>query len=177
VKYRRGGYNMCHKLFVGILGKPNAGKSETIRALVGRKVRSGKHSIKVGEEVFIEAYIFVSSPQERGFNEEQFKSELEGYKIVICTIQYPQSARQRYKIDPIDTLHIAKNEGYELKIFWINPGYGSEEYTDERNIIYGILRLGGSVSLLDANREDPNVRAEKLRRSIKRWVLDELIKT
>lgn len=113
---------MERKLFVVQLGHQNSGKSTTWRKLFKTNerlpTRTRSRELLLNENLSVEVVLINGSPEER----QKPISEILGAnrpKIILCSIQYIDAGW--------DTLKFAIDNGYELYVQWLNPGYGSDQ--------------------------------------------------
>jgi hypothetical protein len=68
-----------------------------------------------GDEEYTDVYLINGSPQERGFDVDEYIVD-EGYPdIVLCSIQYVPHG--------VETLQWFHDNGYSIYVQWLNPGY------------------------------------------------------
>ena len=155
---------MAERLVVAVLGKRNSGKSSTWNALFGSEVRTGQKSRKLwlSAAEWIEVFLVSGSPEER----ETFIGEIlptlpeNGATVVLCSMQY--------RADVTGTLDFFINNGFQTKVIWLNPGYGSPEYTDELQLVPYLIENGAWVVRRDANF-NLGIRCQEIREILYGW--------
>lgn len=109
------GGNMGNRLFVGVLGHRNSGKSTTWNTLFGTTVRTGQHprtlTLYGGE--CVEVFLVSGSPQERGLYAGEILDN-QACRIILCSVQYVEEVRE--------TLNYAVDGDFDLFVQWLNPG-------------------------------------------------------
>lgn len=134
---------MADKLVVAILGNRNAGKSSTWYELFGEQVRTGQSTRKLHltKSHYIEDVFLVNgSPEER---DESIKGLIGDQEptVVLCSTQY---------VENNVTLQYFIDEGYDLYVQWLNPGYKDQEsYHDEFDFVELLLSAGATVTQSD----------------------------
>jgi len=106
------------------------------------------------------AFLVSGSPEER----DEYVGELitvEKPTLVLCSTQYITSVR--------DTYDYFFDNGYEVHVQWLNPGYSdSERYDDYLGLLPYLLKKGATVQMRDG-RGDPRLRVEDIKRTILGW--------
>ena len=153
---------MTERLFVGVLGNRNAGKSETWNNLFGATVRTGKYprtlSLYAGE--CVEVFLISGSPEERDLYAGDILAD-QTCQIVLCSMQYIEAVRR--------TLDYAVEDNFDLFVQWINPGYSDAGETYDRlGLMPWLLGHKATVAIRDGKL--PIVpRVEELRQFIYGW--------
>ncbi len=129
------------KLFVGVLGNRNAGKSTTWNALFRRTVKTGKsaHRLDLTNSECVDAFIISGSPEER---KVPIKTLLKNQKcrIVLCSIQYAPTVQ--------DTLDYVFENDFNIYLQWLNSGYSDRGETwDKAGILNQVLAHKGVVAI------------------------------
>jgi 50S ribosome-binding GTPase len=153
---------MTERLFVGVLGHRNSGKSTTWNTLFGATVRTGQYPrtlIVYGGEC-VEVFLISGSLEER----ELYAGDIlknQDCRIVLCSIQYSEQVRE--------TLDYVVEEGFDMFVQWLNPGRNDAgENYDRLGLIPWLLGHGATVSMRDGKvRPDP--RTEEIRQFIHGW--------
>ena len=168
------------KLFVAVLGEPDSGKSKTWYELFKAPRKSGEKELVLNEYIQTEVYVFVSSPQENEWtrNEflENFKKINEEIKIVLCSLQthLTPSMKSKKIVSAKEVLDIARDNGYEIFIQWLNPGYkwGEDTTPDVEKYIIELMDIESLIGMtkVDAQNTPAEERAEKLRNIILGWI-------
>ena len=108
---------MIERLFVGVLGHQNSGKSTTWNTLLGATVRTGQYprtlTLYGGE--CVEVFLISGSPEERQLYAGDILKN-QDCRIVLCSIQYTEAARK--------TLDYVIEGEFNLFVQWLNPGRG-----------------------------------------------------
>ncbi len=131
---------MQRKLAVIALGFPNSGKSTTWYKLFGRVIRTGWKKLFVdnklrsvyfrngsyeerGDEIEDDVFFRNASFEEYGDEaEEYFEKETNQPEVIFCAVQYIEKGNR--------TINWFVENGYELYIQWLNPGFHGEPYED-----------------------------------------------
>ncbi|ATQ68904.1 MULTISPECIES: GTPase [Methylosinus] len=153
---------MTERLFVGVLGHRNSGKSTTWNTLFGATVRTGQYprtlNLHGGEGV--EVFLISGSPEERQLYASDIL-ENQDCRIVICSIQYTEAVRK--------TLDYVVEEKFDLFVQWLNPGRNDvgESY-DRLGLTPWLLGHSATVSIRDG-KVPPVARTEEIRQFIHGW--------
>jgi hypothetical protein len=149
-------------LAVTTLGNRNSGKSRTWNTLFGATVKTGKWERKLylNKAQFVNAFLVSGSPEER----DEYVGEIITVgkpNIVLCSTQYIASVR--------DTYDYFFNNGYEVHVQWLNPGYSDDgRYEDNLELLPYLLRKGATVYMRNG-RVDPYSRIQDIKRTILGW--------
>ncbi|MBC3831465.1 hypothetical protein H8K33_08085 [Undibacterium amnicola] len=153
---------MKDKLAVVILGNRNSGKSTTWYELFGAQVRTGQNGRRLNltkchymEDVFL----VNGSPEERN---EPIANNFAAHsaRVVLCSTQYVTNNA---------TLPWFINNGYELYVQWLNPGYhDSSKYRDTLNLIDYLVDAGATVKMQNGKLHVAD-RVKELRQFIFGW--------
>jgi hypothetical protein len=155
------GTSMPH-LAVTTLGNRNSGKSSTWNTLFGGKVKTGKSErpLYLNKAQYVNLFLVSGSPEER----DKYVGEIitvERPSLVLCSTQYVASVRETYDY--------FFNNGYEVHVQWLNPGYSDFGlYEDSLELLPYLLRKGATVQMRDG-RLDPRTRVQDLTRAILGW--------
>lgn len=153
---------MADRLFVGVLGHQDAGKSETWNALFGHKVKTGKYSrhLPLGGGECVDVFLVSGSNEER----KKYAGDVlanQNTRIVLCSVQYAQEAQR--------TFDYAFDAGFTVAIQWINPGYhDAGQYYDRLGFGPQLLHRGATMSLRDGG-VDLSSRVQEIRETIYGW--------
>ncbi|MPZ33641.1 MAG: hypothetical protein GEV13_22070 [Rhodospirillales bacterium] len=155
---------MADRLFVGVLGHRNSGKSETWNALfnLGHKVKTMSQSrmleLRPGE--CVEVFLISGSNEERN----QYAGDVlknQNARIVLCSMQYVQ--------DVHDTIDYVLDEGFWMHVQWLNPGYkDAAAYPDNLGIGNRLLFNDATLAVRDGQAK-LNSRVRELREFIYGW--------
>jgi len=153
---------MRKRLFVGVLGHRNSGKSTTWNTLFGATVRTGKInrvlSLYGGE--CTEVFLISGSPQERQIDASDILKNQDCH-IVLCSIQYTEEVR--------NTLDYVFEEKFDLCVQWLNPGWNDNgENYDRLGLMPWLLGHGATVAMRDG-KVAPAPRTEEIRQFIHGW--------
>lgn len=149
-------------LAVTTLGHRNSGKSRTWNTLCGATVKTGKleRRLYLNKAQYVNAFLVSGSPEER----DEYVGEIitvEKPELVLCSTQYIASVRETYDF--------FFNNGYEVHVQWLNPGYSdSGRYEDSLELFPYLLKKGATVEMRDG-RMDPRSRVQDLTRAILGW--------
>lgn len=153
---------MGERLFVGVLGNRNAGKSTTWNTLFGARVRTGQNTRTLnlyggeGTEVFL----ISGSPEERKLYAGDILAN-NNCRIILCSIQYTEIVRQ--------TLEYVVDDQFDIFVQWLNPGHSDAGETYDRLGLFPWL-IGHEASVsLRSGKKAPLGRTEELRQFIYGW--------
>lgn len=160
--------NSQKKLAVIVLGKKNAGKSNTWYKFFNSRVKTKKKLIELAfnSNEFTEVFLLNGSMEERKRNIED---ELLECDILLCSVQYTEKGKQT-----IEYLH---HQGYELLVYWLNPGCDDKKvYLDKLEIIKMIKNYPNSIvktckAIKDDN--DTEIRSKNIMIYIYQWAKKE----
>ena len=150
------------RLFVGVLGNRNSGKSTTWNTLFSKTVRTGKNSrtLELYPGVSVKVFLVSGSFEERREYAEEELAKTDA-RIVLCSMQYIQQVKT--------TLSYAFDSGFSVYVQWLNPGYSdSGTYFDRLGLAPQILGNGGVLSMRDG-AVGPAARVAELRELIHGW--------
>lgn len=153
---------MADRLFVGVLGHRNAGKSKTWNTLFGRTVRTGPNARTLalyGGEC-AEVFLVSGSHEERGLYAGDIIGQ-QDCRIVLCSMQYVEEVRQ--------TLDYVVGAGFDMHVHWLNPGWADSGETYDRLGLGPWLLGHGATLALRSGKADPIPRTEELRQAIYGW--------
>jgi hypothetical protein len=130
-----------NRLFVGVLGNRNSGKSSTWNDLFGATVRRGKYSrlleLRSGE--CVEVYLVSGSFEERNEYAGDVLDD-QAAKIVLCSMQYTEEVSK--------TIDYVTKSGFDIFIQWLNPGYSdADQYFDRLGLVNLLLAKSASLSM------------------------------
>ena len=153
---------MTERLFVGVLGHQNCGKSTTWNTLFGATVRTGQYARTLtlyGGEC-VEVFLISGSPEERQLYAGDILKN-QDCRIVLCSVQYTEAVRK--------TLDYVVEEGFDLFVQWLNPGRSdSGENYDRLGLMPWLLGHNATVSMRDG-KIPPFRRTEEIRQFIHGW--------
>jgi hypothetical protein len=153
---------MTERLFLGVLGHQNAGKSTTWNTLFGGTVRTGgkPRTLTLYGGECVEVFLISGSPEERHLYAGDILAD-QTCRIVLCSIQYAESVRR--------TLDYVTEEGFDLFVQWLNPGQKDvgENY-DRLGLMPRLLGHDATVSIRDG-QVPPGPRTEEIRQFIHGW--------
>ncbi len=150
------------RLFVGVLGHQNSGKSETWNRLFGKTVRRGRNSrpLTVGNRECADVFVVSGSFEERGEYAGDVLSD-QTARIILCSIQYNDDSWQ--------TLKYAHESGFDVFVQWLNPGYSDKSmYFDRIGYCQRLLATEVTLSIRDGTI-NPTKRVEEIRAFILGW--------
>lgn len=117
-----------NKLAIVVLGNKNAGKSNTWYKLFNKpKVKAGKQlrPLYFNSSEYTNVFLINSSMEEQNKNIED---RLIDCDILLCSVQYNKKGQHT-----IEYLH---SQGYELYVYWLNPGCSDKHtYNDYLKIV------------------------------------------
>ena len=162
------------RLVVAVLGRTDSGKSTTWNRLFGKPEGQRVHTtwkprwleIRPGE--WVEVFLITRSPEEAG--EPKVYESLRGQScpIVLCSMRYAESAKKM--------LDYFIQEGFDLYVQWLNPGYDKQNrginkkspIPDRRGLRDRVRAAGGQFFIRNGNT-DPTDRVEEIRDHIYEW--------
>lgn len=154
---------MADKLAVVVLGNRDAGKSTTWNRLFDvEEVRTGKHprSLYLNGAHSVEVFIVSGSPEEKEREVGEMLPEPLP-KIVLCSVQYRE--------DAVDTFRYFRQNGYDLFVQWLNPGYrDGSRYDDEHDLREFLLKRGATLQQRNGT-QDAGTRVKEIRQYILGW--------
>jgi hypothetical protein len=153
---------MADRLFVAVLGNRNSGKSKTWNELFGSTVRTGSQSrhLKLKANECVEVFLVSGSPEEREIYVGDILSGNQS-KIILCSVQYTEEVAT--------TLKYIKENGFDLYVQWLNPGYKDQgENWDRLGLINQLLDLPSAVAIR-SGQSSPKDRVQELRQIIYGW--------
>jgi len=143
---------MADRLFVGVLGNPDAGKSRTWNTLFGRTVRTGDktHKLKLRTGESVDVFLVSGSPEERRIYAGKILKN-QTCRIVLCSMQYVPAVQ--------DTLDYIFAEKFMIYLQWLNPGYSDPGETwDKLGILNQVLAHDGVIAIRDGHHATKRVR-------------------
>lgn len=153
---------MTERLFVGVLGHRDSGKSTTWNTLFGATVRTGQYArhLRLYDGECVEVFLISGSPEERGVYAGEILQN-QDCRIVLCSLQSTETVRQ--------TFDFATREGFDLFVQWLNPGFrdAGENY-DRLGLVPWLLGHDATVTMRDA-QTSPTSRTEEIRQFIHGW--------
>ena len=153
---------MGDRLFVGILGSRDSGKSTTWNTLFNTTVRTGKNSRTLtlyGGEC-VEVFLISGSPEERQIYAGDILKK-QNCSIILCSIQYTETVRKTLD-------YVVENE-FDIYVQWLNPGYSDAgENFDRLGLIPWLVGHSVTVSIRDG-KKPPQQRSGELRQFIQGW--------
>lgn len=153
---------MGDRLFVGILGNRNSGKSTTWNTLFNSTVRTGKNSRTLtlyGGEC-VEVFLISGSPEERQLYAGDIL-EKQNCRIILCSIQYTETVRR--------TLDYVVENKFDIFVQWLNPGHSDAgENYDRLGLFPWLVGHEATVAMRDG-KSQPQQRSDELRQFIYGW--------
>jgi hypothetical protein len=154
---------MPDRLFVGVLGHRNSGKTTTWKELFGHTVKTGSHprKLELRPKECVEVFLVSGSFEERGKYAGKVLKDQKA-RIVLCSMQYVEEVR--------DTIAYAEEEGFWSYVQWLNPGYkDAAEYPDYLGIGQRLLFNSGAALVVRDGKSHPSSRVRELREFIYGW--------
>lgn len=153
---------MTEKLAAVVLGNRNSGKSTTWNTLFQRTVKTGRYQRELHFNRCEYSWVFLvsGSPEER----ETYIADIiadEDPSIILSSLQYGD--------DVADSFEYFVEEGYQLYVQWLNPGYSDESpCSDSLGLVEQMLAWGATVKMADGSQPlEPRVR--EIRNFIYGW--------
>jgi hypothetical protein len=153
---------MTKRLFVGVLGERNSGKSTTWETLFSAKVRTGQYArtLELYGGECVNVFLINGSPEERQLYIGDILAG-QDCQIVLCSIQYIEAVRR--------TLNFVTEEAFEIFVQWLNPGHNDNgENYDRLGLMPWLLGHGATVAMRDGTAV-ASLRAEEIRQFIHGW--------
>jgi hypothetical protein len=152
---------MTDRLFVGVLGHRDAGKSRTWNELFKKTVKTGGASrmleLRPGE--CVEVFLISGSNEERDLYAGDVL-ENQRARIILCSMQYVEHVS--------DTLTYIDDKNFWVYVQWLNPGYRDKfEYPDYLGIGNRLLFNKATVAVRSGKKITSRV--EELREAIYGW--------
>ncbi|MGH8123695.1 MAG: hypothetical protein ACREPT_13090 [Rudaea sp.] len=153
---------MADRLFVGVLGHRNSGKSHTWNTLFGTKVKTGNKSrmleLRPGE--CVEVFLISGSPEER---DEYAGDVLKNQKarVVLCSMQYIEHVA--------DTINYVTDEGFWAYVQWLNPGYRDQAAYPDYLGLGNRIMFSGAITGVRSGKINANSRVRELREFVYGW--------
>lgn len=123
-----------------------------------REVRARALTLYGGE--CVEVFLVSGSPEERHLYAGDILAD-QTCRIVLCSIQYTDAVRR--------TLDFVVEEGFDLFVQWLNPGYSDAgENYDRLGLMPWLLGHEATVSMRGGTAL-PGPRAEEIRQFIHGW--------
>lgn len=133
---------MVDRLFVGVLGHQQSGKSTTWNALFGRTVRTGQNArqLELRPHECVEVFLISGSPEERHLYAEDVLMN-QSARIILCSIQYVK--------DAADTIEYIEDHGFWTYVQWLSPGYSDADtqYWDYLGLVHRLMPIGATVAV------------------------------
>jgi hypothetical protein len=151
-----------NRLFVGVLGNRNSGKSTTWNTLFGATVRTGQNprtlSLYGGE--CVDVFLISGSPEERQLYAGDIL-ESQNCRIILCSIHYTETVRR--------TLDYVVDSKFDIFVQWLNPGRSdtSEGY-DRLGLVSWLIGHDATFAMRNG-KGPPQQRTEELRQFIYGW--------
>lgn len=154
---------MVDRLFVGVLGHRNSGKSFTWNTLFGGTVRTGSNArrleLRPGE--CVEVFLISGSNEER----DQYAGDVldnQSARIILCSVQYVRHASL--------TLDYIEEQDFWIYVQWLNPGRNDPDcqHADYVGLASRLLHMGATVAIRNG-KEDATSRVKELREIIYGW--------
>ena len=153
---------MDERLFVGVLGNRNSGKSTTWNTLFGATVQTGKNTRTLnlyGGEC-VDVFLISGSPEERHLYAGDILKD-QNCHIILCSIQYTKAVR-------LTVDYVVENQ-FDIFVQWLNPGRSDAgESYDRLGLLPWLIGHKASFCMRDG-KEVPTNRTEELRQFIHGW--------
>jgi hypothetical protein len=155
---------VADKLFVGVLGHRNSGKSRTWNELFGTTVHTGKHprmlELRPGE--CVEVFLISGSNEERN----QYAGDVldgQSARIVLCSMQYTDAV--------VETIKYVEGHDFWMCVQWLNPGYSDldQQYSDYLGIANRLLFNSGATISVRSGKDDASGRVREIKEFIYGW--------
>ena len=153
---------MKDRLFVGVLGNRNSGKSTTWNTLFGKTVRTGPktRSLTLHGGESVEVFLVSGSFEERNIYAGDVLDS-PNCRIVLCSMQYIEAVRS--------TLDYVVGNDFDMFVQWLNPGrMDSGENFDRLGLLSWLVGNEATVSVR-SGKISPVGRTEEIRQYIYGW--------
>lgn len=154
---------MGDRLFVGVLGHQDAGKSKTWYNLFGKdKLNTGTKPRKLAlyDGECVEVFLVNGSFEERGLYAGELLDD-QTCKIALCSIQYCEEARR--------TLNYVVDADFDFYVQWLNPGHKDHGETfDHLGFVSWLVGQSATICMRDG-QVDATLRTEEIRQLIYGW--------
>jgi hypothetical protein len=155
---------VADRLFVGVLGHRNSGKSRTWNELFGATVHTGKlpRMLELRPGECVEVFLISGSNEERN----QYAGDVLGgqnARIVLCSMQYIDSV--------VDTIRYVEDQGFRIYVQWLNPGFSdpAQQYSDYLGIANRLLFNSKATLGVRSGKDDPASRVREIKEFIYGW--------
>ncbi|EFH3744922.1 hypothetical protein A8M40_11345 [Escherichia coli] len=153
---------MSDRLLIAVLGNRNSGKSTTWYKLFGQMVSTGKRErpLHLNANQTVNVFLINGSPQERKVDViDILPTPLP--QIVLCSTQYREEVKE--------TFDYFIQEGYEIFVQWLNPGYRDNDSYGDHLALKEYLLEKGATLVTRNGKADPALRADEIRQFILEW--------
>jgi hypothetical protein len=154
---------MADRLLIAVLGNRNSGKSTTwYRLFNAVDLRTGINlrPLYLNSAQSVEVFLINGSSEERGLGVSSILPESLP-QIVLCSTQYREDVKK--------TFDYFFENGYEVIIQWLNPGYNDAvTYQDNLRLRDYLLSKGATLQVRNG-QVDPAPRVKELRQFILGW--------
>ena len=162
---------MADRLFIGVIGEPDSGKSTTWYSLfwkpLGKRIRSnGKpRELEITEDkkTSVNVIVINRSPIEEN---KPIAEILEGQEceIILCSLRYEGDENSFEYIKEF-------KDNFDIHIQWLNPGYSDDGYSDYKCLIAGYKLLGACIYKKNGKKDENKLaeRVDEIRTIIKDW--------
>ncbi len=153
---------MAEKLAAVVLGTSNSGKSETWNTLFQRRVRTGpnQRELYFNHYEYSQVFLVSGSPEERNTYIADIIAN-EDPNIILSSLQYID--------DVTESFEYLVDEGYQLYVQWLNPGYSDgSTYSDSLDLVNQMLEWNATVAMVDG-KQPPMPRVRGIRNFIYGW--------
>ena len=156
------------KLFIGLLGEPNSGKTTTWNTLFNGKTKTGIHErgLKLFHLMWEDVFLINGSPEETNIPLVDRLGVLSP-RILLSSLQYIDQVQASLS-------YIYKNYD-DIFIMWLNPGFQSELIDDTNsdvglNLMSELITKGATVCMRDGSKA--NINAQEIRAYIQGWAIN-----
>jgi hypothetical protein len=156
---------VADRLFVGVLGHRNSGKSRTWNDLFGATVHTGKlpRMLELRPDECVEVFLISGSNEER----YQYAGDVLGgqnARIALCSMQYTDAV--------VDTIRYVEDEGFWIYVQWLKPGYNDldQHHSDYLGIANRLLFNSEATLAVRSGKDDPPTsRVREIKEFIYGW--------
>lgn len=131
-------------LFVAVLGIPDAGKSTAWTNLFGAQKYIGRKWLELQKGNWVQCFFFNSSNEESGRDpSETFDRKDIDDHIILGSVQ---------SVFPNATFQEAVSRGYEIHVFWLEPGYSCPPAGIDQRLLDYLIAQQITVQRYDASQ-------------------------
>ncbi|WP_336097673.1 hypothetical protein [Roseovarius sp. CH_XMU1461] len=154
------------KLFLCIMGDGDSGKSTTWYALFGKRVQTSRRhrGLELFRGVWADVFLINGSPEETRTPLAKRLADVE-CRVVLCSVQYGEAGKPSFEY--------VFNEGYEVVVYWLNPGYHSANAKDPdtAGMVEWLKERGARVEEM-SGKGNLTERVQTIKTEVKNWLFE-----